>query len=308
MQLGLFSISYGGLWGQAALAGRRSRPARTTRMQSASPRRAWAAALAICAIACVDGWIVAMPLGVPPRPFGSKTVAGAHVLELPLDDDAVNVAAMFREMSHGLPVVNGYAGFEAAQLRRGEPAGVVGVHAGETIMRRRDPSVLTELRRGHPLYVVVSNTDASIEWAAFMDAQNDATLLEISGAGRLYLMPPSGFAPQVTVGAALPVLRSESRDGWLIFDLGTARAVRGVELRSRGHLTLLRATLKVQTSSDGSTWTTVADEPPGAPALVGALRDPLSIPLRVLLPDPSARYVRLNTGAFPVGAVTIFGP
>jgi hypothetical protein len=59
----------------------------------------------------VDGWIVAMPLGAPPSPFGVPIVKNARVLELPVEDDNVNIAAMYRSMLHGLPVVNGYAGY-----------------------------------------------------------------------------------------------------------------------------------------------------------------------------------------------------
>jgi len=55
-------------------------------------------------------------------------------------------------------------------------------------------------------------------------------------------------------------------------------------------------------------WTMAADEPPGALALAGALREPLQVPLRVLLPDPAVRFVRVNAPAFRPDAVTIYAP
>jgi hypothetical protein len=259
-------------------------------------RRAIAVAAIVCGLAFVDGWIVAMPLGAPPRAFGVPPVAGARVIELPVDDDNINVAAMYRGTLHGLPVVNGYAGYV--------PSHMVII---DWALRRRDPSILTELRRGHPLYVVVSNTPSSTEWSAFMDAQNDAKMLGIYGAGKLYLLPPAAYPPQVALGPPLDGVRGEGKDGWLTFDLGRARVVRAVELQTRGHVVLLRTTLQVQTSMDGATWSMAADEPPGALALAGALREPRAVPLRVLLPDVSARFVRLNAPAFSPAAVTIYG-
>lgn len=261
------------------------------------PRQTLAATVIVSALALADGWIMAMPLGTPPRPFGVPSVRGAHVLELPTDDEAVNVAAMYRQTIHGMPVVNGYAGYVPPHAR------VI-----EWALHRHDPSILTELRRGHPLYVVVSNHPSSPEWTAFMNAQNDARLVGINGAGRLYVMPAAPFPPQVTVGAPLAVVRADSGDGWLTFDLGATRTVRAVDVRTRGHFTLVGATLRADASADGMTWTTAAEQAAGGLALAGVLRAPLDVPLRLLLPDPSARFLRLNAPVFGAAAVTIYGP
>jgi hypothetical protein len=260
-------------------------------------RRGVAVAAVVCSLAFVDGWIVRMPLGAPPRAFGVPLDRGGHVLELPLDDDSVNVAAMYRASLHGLPVVNGYAGYVPPHTT------VI-----DWALRRHDPSVLTELRRGHPLYVVVSNTESSPAWTAFMDAQNDATLLGIYGAGRVYELPPAPFPRQVALGQALTGIRGEATAQWLTFDLGSPRTVRAIELTTRGHVILLGASVQVQTSNDGITWTVAADEPPGGLALTGALREPRAVPVRLLLPDPVVRFVRLNTPAFSPAAVRIYSP
>jgi hypothetical protein len=260
-------------------------------------RRRTAVAAIVCAAAFIDGWIVPMPLGAPPRPFGVPIVNGARVLELPVEDDTVNIAAMYRGMLHGLPVVNGYAGY-------------VPPHAGvlQWALQRRDPSALTELRRGHPLYVAVANTYGSQPWTAFMDAQNDAQMIGVTGAGRLYLMPAAPFPRQVTLGQPLAVARGDSGGGWLTFDLGAARTVRAVQLQTRGHYVLLRPTVSVETSLDRAAWSPAAEEPAGGLALAGSFVDPRGVPIRVVLPDPSARYVRVNTPAFNLAAVTLYGP
>jgi len=173
---------------------------------------------------------------------------------------------------------------------------------------RKDPSILTELRRGRPLYVAVANHAEAPVWSAFVEAQNGARLLEVGGAGRLYELPPAAFPRQVTVGSAVPASGVVRDDGWLTLDLGTERTVRAVELRTRGHVVLLRATLRVETSADGATWTVAADEPTGGLAFSGALVDPRTVPVRVILPDVRARFVRLDTPAFTAAAVTIYGP
>jgi hypothetical protein len=251
----------------------------------------------VCAAAFVDGWIVAMPLGAPPRPFGMPTVANARVLELPMTDDNVNVAAMYRGTHHRLPVVNGYAGYVP-------PHAVV----IEWALRRHDPSVLTELRRGHPLYVAIANNADSHAWTEFMDAQNDAQMIGVTGAGRLYLMPAAPFPKQVTVGAPLDGVRAEVSGDWLQLDFGRVRTARALDLRTRGHFVWLRSTVRVETSLDGSVWTLAAEEPSGGLTLTGTYVDPRGIPVRIVLPDPAARYIRVNAGAFGTSAATVYGP
>jgi len=261
------------------------------------PRLAKFITIAAVAGLLADGWIRGMPLGVPPRPFSTPLDRSGIVLELPVTDDNVNVAALYRGTLHGRPVVNGYAGY-------------VPPHASvlDWALVRKDPSVLMELRRGHPLYVAVANHPEATTWSAFVEAQNGARLLEVGGAGRLYLLPAAPFARQVTIGRPVPSAGVERQDGWLTVDLGTDQIVRAVELRSRGHVVLLRATLRVETSVDGVAWTAAADEPTGGLALKGVLADPRAVPVRVILPDVRARFVRLDTPAFTAAAVTVFGP
>ncbi len=256
----------------------------------------WVGAVAVLGL-LADGWIVAMPLGAPPGPFGVAISRNGRVLELPITDDNVNVRAIYRGMMHRLPVVNGYTGY-------------VPPHANiiEWALRRKDPSVLTELRRGHPLYIAVANGPEAPEWTAFMDAQNDATMMGVSAGGRLYSLPAASYPRQITVGTALPLSHVSIDAGWIVVDLGRSQTIRAVDLRTRGHVSLLYRTVRVETSADGETWTIAADEPPGGLALIGALSEPLVVPLRILIPDIHARFVRINGAAFGTGAVTIYAP
>jgi hypothetical protein len=244
----------------------------------------------------VDGAITGMPLGVPP---GSIDVhdRGARMLVLPFADGRLSVFAMYRSMSNGLSVVNGYAGYVPSH------ADVI-----DWALNRRDPSVLTELRRGRPLYVVVASTDQAETWTRFMDAQSGAEMLGVTGGGRVYRLPSMPFRPQVTVGAATPVHSVRVDGPWLMADLGEVRTTRMIELRTHGNLVKLPAVLHVESSMDGSTWTSVLDVSPGGPALLGALAVPQMIPLRLFLPDPQARYIRINAPMYGGRSLGVFAP
>ena len=72
------------------------------------PRRSWS--LGVLA----DTWMSAMPLADTPKPFAALSCARratGPIVELPLGDTYPDVAAMYRQMSHGRPVVNGYSGY-----------------------------------------------------------------------------------------------------------------------------------------------------------------------------------------------------
>jgi hypothetical protein len=233
-----------------------------------------------------DGAIAGMPLGVPP-PRITLREAGARMLVLPFEDGRASVAAMYQSMSHRLPVVNGYSGYIPSH------ANVI-----EWALHRGDQTVLTELRRGHPLYVMVASGDNEQTWTAFMNAQPDAELLGVQGGGPLYRMPPAPYAREPRAGTPIDDAALSSDPGWLIADLHRVQPVRGLELRTHGALHPLPDELVVETSIDGSNWTVVFDDRPGGLALVGALAWPRVVPLRIDLQDVAARYVRLDTPAY----------
>jgi hypothetical protein len=257
------------------------------------PRRVALAGLVLAGLV-VDGTISGMPLGFPPGELALDE-RKARVLVLPFEDGRQSVFAMYRSMSHHLPVVNGYAGYVPSS------ADVV-----EWGLRRRDPTILTELRRGHPLYVIVAATEQTDQWTAFVDSQA-AQFMGVQSGGRVYLMPAAPFAREVRAGTAIATAAARVADGWIVADLQQPRAVRGIEIRTHGNLVRLPKDLHVDTSIDGAAWQTVFDERPGGLALVGALAQPRVIPLRLDLGDVMARYVRVNTPAFGAGAVTVYG-
>lgn len=240
----------------------------------------------------IDGAIVGMPLGHPPGrlPILDR---GARILALPFDDAPLTVSVAYRAMAQGIPIVNGYAGY-------------VPPHAGviEWALWRHDPSLLTELRRGHPLYVL-STTPS---WDNFMNAQNDARIVEVTQNGRLYEMSPAPFRTEIALGAALTPRSVQAQTDWLVADLGRETTVRALDLRTRGHVIRLPGSVRIETSIDGRNWSVASDEWPGGAALLGVLAEPRVVPIRLFLPDPRARYVRINTPFFGPAAITIYEP
>ena len=249
--------------------------------------------LAFAGLAC-DGAIAGMPLGVPP-PRLNLDEPGAHVLVLPFEDGRASVAAMYQSMATRLPVVNGYSGYIPSH------ADVI-----EWALHRADPSVLTELRRGHPLYVVVAPGEGEDRWTAFMERQPEAHMLGVQGSGRIYRLPAAPNGREARAGTPIDNVGLSADPGWLIADFHAPRPVRGLELRTYGVLHPLPDELVVQTSDDGRDWTTVYDDRTGGVALAGALARPQVVPLRLDLSDVVARYVRLDTPAF--SDCVFFGP
>ncbi len=247
-------------------------------------RRAFA--VAVFAGLAGDVAISGMPLGAPP-PRLNVYEPGARVLALPFEDGRVSVAAMYQSMAHRMPVVNGYSGY-------------IPPHANviEWALHRGDPTVLTELRRGHPLYVLVMPSENQEAWTTFMDARPDAQMLGGQGGGRLYRMPAAPYDREPRAGVPVDHASLTADPGWLTADLHRAQMVRGLELRTYGALHPLPDELIVQLSSDAATWTTVFDDRPGGRALAGALAEPRVIPIRIDLGDLVARYVRLDAPAF----------
>jgi hypothetical protein len=241
-----------------------------------------------------DGAIAGLPLGVPP-PRLNLPDKSARILVLPFEDGRASVAAMYQSMSHRLPVVNGYSGY-------------VPPHA-EVIawaLHHADATVLTELRRGHALYVLVASGDSEQTWSAFMNTLPDAQRLGVQGGGVVYRMPPAPYAREPRAGTPIEGVALSSDPGWLIADLHRVQPVRGLELRTYGALHPLPDELVLQVSVDGRNWTVAFRDRPGGVALVGALSSPRVIPLRIDLQDIVARYVRVDTPAF--NECVIFGP
>jgi hypothetical protein len=147
------------------------------------------ALFAVLALAIVaDGWIVLRVVNVPP-PI-QVPLTGDLVVELPRHDHFDDVAAMYRGMAHGRPVVNGYSGY-------------VPPHWGHLIFDLAVPCFesLAAVRRGRSLDVViwVGTDEARRIDAAFLDRWGGAVREEFAGTIVYHLPRDPGTPPVGTV-------------------------------------------------------------------------------------------------------------
>ena len=146
----------------------------------------------------LDGWIRPVPLAPPPLPVTIPHAPGAVVLELPADEPAVNVGAMFRAMQHGRPLVNGYSGHTPPHYAR-----------LMTSLSGGDPDALAFLTPGRPLVVIVHRQhDAAGAWSALVERAG-GVLHEEGDIGPLYVVPSKAQLP--TTNSQLPREASSTR-------------------------------------------------------------------------------------------------
>ena len=245
---------------------------------------ALAGAAALFAGLALDSATTPMPLHPPPGRVLLPSVNDAAFLEIPVDEDQIGAAAMYRAMLHRLPLVNGYSGHRPPHYR------ILAI-----ALRRGDPSVLTELARRRPLIVGLhSQGDNDSHFQRVVESVPGVQPLGATSAGRLYLVPRQPSAPTAALGAPLPLTIEEFAPERIIVDLGEPRVVRTVAFPLRWHYEELGARFAIEGSLDGRTWTMLWFDWTGDMALGSALDHPREIPMRFTLPDPRVRFLRVH--------------
>jgi hypothetical protein len=231
----------------------------------------------------VDGWVEPMPLAAPPQGVRITAPADAVVLELPLDDGAVSIGAMYRAMSHRHPIVNGYSGHTPPYY------GLL-----TNFLRRRDPSILTYFARQRQVAVVVHRDhDQTGEWRALVQ-QAGGVLQEESGLGPVYVIPARPRERTPPFGEAIPGTPVENEAGYAAIDLGSEQLVRGITVNLYWRDTEVGPQMTVETSTDGINWIKAWEDWIGEPALAAALSNFRQVPMRIGFPDVRARYIRVT--------------
>jgi hypothetical protein len=272
------------------------------------PRRTKLALLAASIVAW--GWPARLPVAeLPPRSPLLESLAerDAAVLELPAGEREADLAAMYRGIFHGRPVVNGTSGFE--------PAHYAALRGG---LAEGDPSVLAELAAYGPLWLRLELGRADSGALASLALAAGARLLASDATESVYRLPraarsaaePGARLPLRSVQASLDPgaaprfvdgdLRTRWSTGapqrggeWLAADLGEARSVGSVLLALGPSRTDWPRDLEVQVV-DGDAWRTVFRGPTAALALRGGLAEPARLPILVpLAAGPPVRGVRL---------------
>jgi hypothetical protein len=268
-----------------------------------------------------DGWI-RLPLVTAPQPIFAESpgragspwaaVPGAEVravVELPAGEPVVDFPALYRSMSHRLPVVNGFSGFAP-------PHYLPFVYA----IAQGQLHVLHEIAANGPVAVLV---DRALHWHTTMEAG----LATLPGTRRLdaddrwaaYVVnglrhPPIELGPRLAPRtiranrqeqdvARLSDGRIESawgpgtpQDGReeVVVEFESPQVVTALVLDMGPYAFGFPRNLAIDVSVDGSQWTTVWQSETSVATVRAALADPENVPLTFDLGTPLAKIVRLR--------------
>jgi hypothetical protein len=115
-----------------------------------------------------------------------------------------------------------------------------------------------------------------------------------SSGGAIFVLPASPVRRVAPAGDAWPATAVAREDDAVVLDLGQQRTVRTIAFPVRWHYGELATRLTIEASSDRARWFTAWEDWTGAPTLRAALSDPVVVPVRVMLPDVQARYIRVR--------------
>lgn len=249
-----------------------------------------------------DGWPGSLALAdVPPLRPGQPTKAVAR-LGLPLANNETE--AMYQTIGDGLPVFNGYSGYDAPQ------------HAPlRDLLERRDPDILHHLTADGPIQIVVEHAlDPGGSWRRYVEQSGAKPIVEAPGWTRYELAaralppapPPTG--PRLTVAHAEAnvnpadvnaILDGDLRTRWhspfqnggetVTIDLGAPEDVSSIVMCFGTYTSQYPRMLLVESSIDGRIWTPVWSGRTALAAYDAAVRDPHEVPISI----PVGRRTRL---------------
>jgi hypothetical protein len=246
-------------------------------------RNVW---IAIAAAALLrDGWIHPLRLVDAPVTFAAPAgvPASAVVLEVPLGG-VRDTHAMYRTTAHGLPVVNGYSGFD--------PPHFIALRQG---IQRREDGVLDVLRRRAPLVVLLDPEAPGARSLRDLVQASGGTALAERPAGReVYLLPAVAPALAAPVGSRIEPVTVEGRSTRVVCDLGRSEPVGSLTLLFGRGVSRLPPRILVELAETPQHWKVAWEGRVCGLAVEGALRDPRRVPVPIAFPETRARYVRLR--------------
>lgn len=275
--------------------------------------RGWALAALVGTGVMVDTWIREMPLAAAPVAWqvGQCLPSGKAWMSLPLGELYQDVAAMYRSIGLGRPVVNGYSGFEPAHY---------------AVLRRalalRQPEVLRSLAsHGVGAVVVDPANDTDGTWSRFLSSSLPPDAVCAGSDPPVYRLPPAlddpsasrervaipivavtsnvsaEAVPRVVDGDLLTRWGSGPRDdlAWLELDLGSVRAVESLVVAAGAFPGDFPEALAIDVSEAGQGWTEVWRGNLSALAFDGAIRAPQEVPMTIVFAEVRARFVRVRS-------------
>lgn len=272
-----------------------------------------AAVIAIGVLA--DTWMSAMPLAATPLPFAALACdqrGAGPIMELPLGDTYADVAAMYRQMAHRRPVLNGYSGYfppHYAALR--------------TSLSLLDPDVLTQLAAYGVTHIIVNREqDARGPWQKYVQSHPLATHVCTEGKQSLYRItaPPAPAPTAQGAPIAVALLRANVNqelttlmvDGDLAtrwhsgvqgagmrvdIELASVQTVQGLDVSLGRFVEDFPRSLVIEVSQDGQTWQQVWHGSGAGRALIAAFDPAGNVPMKYRFPPTPARIVRMRLAA-----------
>jgi len=275
--------------------------------------RRLAIAIALMAGIAADGWIHNLAFPVVPGFWPAQRAAGfTAVVELPLGDLYDDIAAMYRAMDHGRPVVNGSSGFEPTHYS-----------TLKTALQEHDPTALDAVTPAGPVLIVVDKgTNADRRWQTFLANVPRVTRLADDEGHAFFAAAPAPPMPPPCSGVRLPIAAvleghrsldvGTFTDGdlstrWntshpqrvgdaLTVDLGRAAVPCAVSLSVGEFPKNYARRLLVDTSLDGVSWTAATSVRTAALTVRGALDDPRTVAFSIPLAPVDAQFVRFRIG------------
>lgn len=301
------------LWMLAVLCLSAAGALTVARISSRTVRRG--AVFAIVAGVLLDGWPRSFPLAAVPglRPPHATTAVAR--LGLPLAQNETE--SMYQTIGDGLPVFNGYSGYDAPQ------------HAAlRDLLERRDPAILAALSAEGPIQIVVEHTlDPDGAWRRFVETTG-ARAVDSGADWTRYELAQHPRAPRpAATGAPVRVAHAEASvnpadvnamfDGdlktrWhaahqnggetVTVDIGATHPIQWIVMCLGTYASQYPRALAVEVSTDGASWTTVWSGATALAAYDAAVADPRVIPIAVRV-DRDARLLRLRQTASEPGRV-----
>jgi hypothetical protein len=282
-----------------------------SRIESRRVRR-----LAVSAAAAgllLDGWPRAFPVIAAP-PMRVTSIDARARLGLPIRQNETET--MYGAIAQARPVFNGYSGYSAPQY-----------NAMRDLLERHDPRILARLAATHPIEVVIeSRNDVDGMWGAYVSRHPRARRVDVTPEWTSYELPLTGaIAPAPVTGLTLPVaaiattanprdinavLDGDLDTRWhsqpqrggetITIDLGHPRSVIGLELRLGAYPGQYPRQLLIETSPDGTDWSTVSHGGTALETYDAAIRAPREVPITLPIRRGGVRFLRLQqTGSDP---------
>ena len=272
------------------------------------PRTAkWLPAVAVAGI-LIDGWPLPMRMAALPEARPSQVQADLR-LELPLGDD-LDTSALYRAMSHGRPLINGYSGYFAPHYP-----------GMKELLSHGNRDVVTRLAELGSIEIVVDHIlDTDGRWRQFASSVPGAQLDHEAANYTTYLVPRRTERAPVARGSRVPFIVSSASDNvalgplvqdgdlytrwhagrgqwsgdWIMVDLGATTEIRGIEMLTGGYLADYPRGLRIDTSEDQGNWSEARSGDTGLLAFSGALERPRDVPISIPFSPRSARYIRFT--------------